>query len=164
MQLTLSNRWAKTLQARVESFEFEVGILDDKEHRNPQEAPLHTPPSLGNYAGGPVRRMGKGTSGKTSEVFIANEKRMNTNLLWEPFQKKNDEILKFTKSFLELVVKKNLSVKRVENLLQAIVRNPILRLEYGKNTPHTADGKGFDRHLFDTGQMFKAIKARVKRV
>jgi hypothetical protein len=28
----------------------------------------------------------------------------------------------------------------------------------------TADGKGFNRLLIDTAQMFKAIKARAKRV
>lgn len=63
-----------------------------------------------------------------------------------------------------ITIKPNMSKKRLENLLQAIVRNPILRLEYGKNTATAADNKGFDRHLFDTGQMFKAITARAKRV
>lgn len=58
----------------------------------------------------------------------------------------------------------NLSIKRVENLLQAVVRNPILKLEYGDNTAITADMKGFDRHLFGTGQTFKAIKAKANRV
>lgn len=90
-------------------------------------------------------------------------KRLGINILWEPFQKPNSEILRFTTSFLKMAIAKQ-NTQRVVNLLQAIVRNPILRQEYGANTSSTADNKGFDRHLIDTAQMFKAIKARVKRV
>jgi hypothetical protein len=53
--------------------------------------------------------------------------------------------------------------QRVLNLLQAIVRNPILKHQYGPNTSATADAKGFDRHLFDTGKMFKSIKAIITK-
>jgi hypothetical protein len=101
----------------------------------------------------------------TGEILVENMKRLNINLLLRPFQEQNSQIMKFTRYFLQLVTKKpGISIKRVENLLQAIVRNPILQQEYGGNSANTADDKGFDRHLFDTGQMFKAIKARVKRV
>lgn len=98
------------------------------------------------------------------EVLVENQKRMNINILLRPFQDQSSDILKFTTAFLQLVTKQNLSIKRVENLLQAIVRNPILKQEYGGNSAATADAKGFDRFLIATGQMFKAIKAVVKRV
>ena len=39
-----------------------------------------------------------------------------------------------------------------------------LKKEYGNNKAATADNKGFDRHLIDTGQTFKEIRARAKRV
>jgi hypothetical protein len=70
--------------------------------------------------------------------------------------------MKFTKSFIDLVMGR-VPIKRVENLVQAIVRNPILRQDYGTNEARTADAKGFDRHLIDTSQMFRALKARARK-
>jgi hypothetical protein len=100
----------------------------------------------------------------TGEVLVENMNRLNINILLRPFQETGSEILKFTEYFLKVVVgRPGANVKRIENLLQAIVRNPILKGEYGPNNPATADSKGFDRHLFDTGQMFKAIRAKVRR-
>ena len=165
MKMTLGHAWAKRLQKRVEGFEFEVGILEDKPHRDAVETPFGKPPQLGTYAGGPVRKAQRG-GGTVSvgDVLIANMERINTNLLLKPFQDQSADINKFVKAFMQLVIKKNMALKRVENLLQAVVRNPILRQEYGPNKASTADAKGFDRHLFDTAQMFKAIKARAKRV
>jgi hypothetical protein len=47
--------------------------------------------------------------------------------------------------------------------LQAIVRNPILRGDYGKNKKETIKRKGFDRYMIDTGQFFNSIIARVTK-
>jgi hypothetical protein len=86
-------------------------------------------------------------------------------MLLAPFKQKSSDIIKFSRAYLNLIFANKPSIRNVENLLQAIVRNPILRGDYGHNKKKTADAKGFDRHLFDTGQMFKAIKAKVtKRV
>lgn len=165
MKLELAGGWKKKLKRQIEGFEFEVGILEDQPHKVAKETTLFGTPDLGTYAGGPVRKIGKGVSGMSvGEVLIENMKRLNINILREPFKLRNSEIIKFTTYFLKLATKQpGVSVKRIENLLQAIVRNPILRQEYGENKASTADAKGFDRHLFDTGQMFKNIKAKVKR-
>lgn len=160
----MGKSWTKKLKGRIERYEFEVGVLDDKPHMDPVDQGRFEKPQLKNYAGGPIRRTSRNAGDKTiGEVLVANMERLNINLLLRPFQERNSDILKFTTEFLKLVTSGKSSIKRLENLLQAIVRNPILKQEYGPNKPATADGKGFDRHLFDTGQMFKAIKARVKR-
>lgn len=165
MKLQLGKSWEKKLESRIEGFNFEVGILDDKPHKEAVETPRFQTPNLGTYAGGPVRITSRKESGKSiGDVLVENMKRLNINLLWAPFQNPDAEIHKFTRAFLQLVVKKGMSPKRVENLLQAIVRNPILKQEYGRNKSTTADAKGFDRNIIDTGQVFKAIKAKVKRV
>ncbi len=165
MKIELGSSWGKKIQRRVNGIEFEVGVLDDKPHKDPVDQPLFQEPLLSNYAGGPVRRTSRNESGiTTGQVLIQNMERMNRNILLEPFQQRNSEILKFTNYFLRYIVgRPGSSIKRIENLLQAIVRNPILKKEYGENSARTADNKGFDRHLFDTGQMFKAIRARVIR-
>ncbi len=165
MKINLGTRWGKKLQSRVDGVEFEVGVLDDSPHKDPVEQGLFETPQLKNYAGGPVRKTSRKTSGVTTgDVLIQNMERTNHNFLLEPFQKKNSEIMKFTNYFLRYIVgRPGASIKRIENLLQAIVRNPILNQEYGPNNSTTADNKGFDRHLFDTGQMFKSIRARMIR-
>lgn len=163
MNIKMGRSWTKKLEKRIEGFELEVGILEDKPHNNPVEHGLFGDPQTRTYAGGPVRKQTREKGPlSTGEIFIQNQERLNIDLLLRPFQEKSSDIMKFTSAFLKTAVAKG-STKRVENLLQAIVRNPILKQEYGGNRSATADAKGFDRHLFDTGQMFKAIVARVKR-
>lgn len=164
MKIELGKSWGRKLKGRIEQYDFDVGVFDDKPHMNPVEHGRFETPQLKNYAGGPVRRTSR-EKGELSigEVLVENMKRLNINLLSRPFQERNSDILKFTAEFLKMVTKRQASLKRLENLLQAIVRNPILKQEYGPNDPATADAKGFDRHLFDTGQMFRAIRARVNR-
>lgn len=166
MKIELSKGFAKRLAGRVERYEFEVGVLSDKPHRLPVEHGLFETPQLGSYAGGPVRKATRQAGElSTAQVLVANMKRLNINILQRPFQEENSDILKFVKAFMLWVTSKpNTPKKRIENLLQAVVRNPILRQEYGTNRSATADAKGFDRHLMDTGQMFKAIIARANRV
>ena len=53
--------------------------------------------------------------------------------------------------------------QRILNGFQAVVRNPILRGEYGKNTSPWARKKGFNQLLMMTGQFFKNVKARFKK-
>lgn len=165
MKIQLGSSWGKTIQRRVERVEFEVGVIDDSQHKDPVDQGLFGIPQTTTYAGGPVRKTSRKSSGiTTGEVLVQNMERLNRNILLEPFQKKNSEILKFTNYFLKYIVgRAGTSEKRIINLLQAIVRTPILKQEYGPNNATTADNKGFDRHLFDTGQMFRAIKARVIR-
>lgn len=165
MKINLGSSWGKKLQSRVNNVEFEVGVLDDSPHKEPVDTPIGTTPVLKNYAGGPVRPTSRKPSGVTNaDVLVQNMERTNTNYLLEPFQKKNTEIMKFTNYFLRYIVgRPGASINRIENLLQAIVRNPILNQEYGPNNATTADNKGFDRHLIDTGQMFKSIRARMIR-
>ena len=166
MKLEFSKSFSKKLKGRIEAYEFEVGILEDKAHRDPLEHGLFEEPQLGSYAGGPVRKASrKAGSISIGEVLVANMERLNINLLLRPFQEQSSDIMRFTREFMKMVTTKpGMSKKRVENLLQAIVRNPILRGDYGANSSFTADNKGFNRHLIDTGQTFKQIKARAKRV
>lgn len=166
MKLQLGTSWEMKLKRQVERYQFDVGVLEDKPHRDPVEHNILGDPSLGTYAGGPIRKATRQAGPLTTgEILVKNMERLNINILSRPFEEKNSDIMRFTKAFLQLAVSsKNISIKRVENLLQAVVRNPILKQEYGKNKSVTADAKGFDRHLMDTGQMFKAIIARAKRV
>ncbi len=164
MQLKLNKGFKKKLEGMFEKYQFEVGILDDSVHKEAVETRLFGEPDLKSYAGGPICKTSNKYSSKSiSEVFIENQTRLGIDMLRDPLNKKNSDIVKFSTAFLKMVVGNASGTKRIENLLQAIIRNPILRGDYGSNTPATADAKGFNRGLIDTAQMFKAIRARIIR-
>lgn len=161
MQLSMGKTWTKKMSRQIEGFQFEVGVLNDRPHKKAVRGDIK------NYAGGPARKISATTEKATiGEILIFNMARLNRDLLREPFRERTSDIMKFTREFLKLAFRyKGVNTRRVENLLQAVVRNPILKLDYGSNTGKQSKVKGFNRHLFDTAQMFKAIRAKViKRV
>lgn len=56
----------------------------------------------------------------------------------------------------------NVNPKRIENGAIALVRNQILRRDFGSNADSTVKQKGFDMPLMRTGAMFSSIKAIYK--
>lgn len=56
----------------------------------------------------------------------------------------------------------NVNPKRIENAAIALVRNQILRRDFGSNAESTQSQKGFDMPLVRTGAMFSSIKAIYK--
>lgn len=53
--------------------------------------------------------------------------------------------------------------KRLQNACIALIKNPILRRDYGRNSPYWTNKKGFDHLGIATGTFFKNIKARFKK-
>lgn len=164
MQIKMAPRFKQRVQGLFNKYEFEVGVLNDKAHREAQRGKrgLKGEDVLSSYAGGPVRKMG-GDSGKSiGEVSADLRERIGVNFYLEPFKNRNANIIKFSNEFFKYVFGRT-QEKRAVNLLQAIVRNPILRGEYGSNSAFTKKVKGFDRYMIDTAQLFKNIKARIIR-
>ena len=159
----LEKKHSKNLKGRIEGYEFEVGILKDGQHKNA----LDKSEGFSSLAGGRVRRKSRMKSSRTiSEVSVSIRDNTRINIYTAPFASKtNNEILKFSKQYINALVSNGImkQKKRIENLIQAIVRNPITRGDYGRNAKSTAKEKGFNRFLIDTGQLFKAITARIIR-
>ncbi len=184
VSMKLDGRFKKRLRVLFAGYTADVGILVDKPHRNPltiqqvkkrvktaqgKDSALSTRTAFLNsrfktYAGGPARKTGSGSNGTLSEISEKLRQNTGINIFTRPFRlKTNREILKFSQGFVGAILRRGVSFKRVENLLQAIVRNPILRGDYGKNKPSTAKSKGFNRFMIDTAQLFQNIKAKVQR-
>lgn len=169
MRLKLGKNFGERVQARYDRFQMEVGVLEDGPHKQAMERQAgaeNFQENIGRYAGGPVRKKSK-EAGPLSiaAVSAANRERTGINYLTEPFKKKDSDIIKFSEAFFKMASGRSSSMKkRVENLLQAIVRNPILRGEYGKQARSTTREKGFYRPMIDTAQLFKAIRAKVQNV
>jgi hypothetical protein len=164
MILKLDGRFKKNVAGRFGKYTFEVGVLDDAAYKKPAigKRGLHGADVLTSYAGGPARKATSVDSGmNVSDISKANRDRLGFNYLSKPFSKKSSDIIKFTNEFFKLAFGRS-QKRRAENLLQAIVRNPILRGDYGHNSPLTQKIKGFDRQMIDTSQLFQAIKAKCK--
>lgn len=161
MELKITKGMAQRLQGRFGKYDFQVGVLDDAPYKEPLEIDpaTGTKPVTSSYAGGPIRKKSRKDSGLTvAQVSAANREHLGFNYLTEPFKKRGTDIIKFTEAFFKLAFGRS-EKRRAENLLQAVVRNPILRGEYGKNGTATRRAKGFVRPMIDTAQLFKALKA-----
>lgn len=158
MIIKLDRRFVTQAKGVYEKYDFTVGVLQDGPHKDAASKKK----GLSSYAGGPIRKKTPQSSLSISEVSERLRKNTGINIYTEPFQsKKNKDILAFTKIFFEVCAGRS-QPKRAENLLQAIVRNPILRGDYGRNSKVTTKIKGFNRFMIDTAQLFKAITAKVK--
>jgi hypothetical protein len=158
-KVQLDKRFQKEAKGRIERFQFDVGVLDDRPHMLPAKG-------IKSLAGGKARKVGRKSSGLTiSQVSEELRKHLNINFYTRPFRnRRNRELVKFIGVFMAMITQGGgrSDKRRIENALQAVVRNPITRGDYGRNTRLTAKIKGFNRLMIDTGQLFKAIKARVR--
>lgn len=161
MKIVLDKKFADRVNGRFSKYSFEVGILENKNYRRPRPKS----DGLTTIARGPARKAGR----KPSKLTVADVSRFNrengkVDYLREPFRKPGSQDAKLIKRFLFEFIKMtagSFNPRRLENLLQAMVRNPIARGDYGRNKSSTAQRKGFNRLMIDTAQMFRAIKARV---
>jgi hypothetical protein len=161
LRIELDKRFKKQIKGSLEKHAFQIGVTQSGIHKRARSKR----DGLKSFAGGPARRTSSRPSGVTN-ADLAEFARKKDDIFRAPFDnpsKSQKDILAFTNEFFKYTFGKS-TYKRLENLLQAIVRNPILRGDYGRNARRTAIAKGFNRLYIDTAQMFRSIKARVTRV
>lgn len=156
MDIFLDKRFAKRVKGRFERFSFTVGVTD-----GPYRAARPKTQGLGTLQGGPVRRRANKIAGNITQVSNAMSAR--TNFYQKPFKKQNKDTKRFVNEFLKFITDEGGQRHRVVAYLRAVVRNPMLKGAYGSNTSMTARAKGFNRFMFDTGQLFRAIGAKIMR-
>lgn len=182
--LRIDGRFKKQLRATIGRYTADAGFLEDKPHKKPitrqgarkaawkkAGSKVVSPRAAVNlgtyktYAGGPARRTGRGTNGTIQSVSEDLRRRTGINIFTAPFKTpKNKELVRFANKFLQRLFRPSkISQRQVENLLTAIVRNPIVRGDYGRNSRATVKIKGFNRFMIDTAQMVRNIKGRLNR-
>lgn len=159
------NNLFKIMQGKFGKYDFEVGILENKPHYAPERGTnLLDKGALKwySYAGLHLLKWGDNPDGTLYSVARDLDKAFKW--LRRPFtSRKNADVLNVMNSIIaDLNGKPN--KQRIINGIQAIVRNPILRGDYGKNSPKTAKKKGFNKLMMATGQFFRNIKARLTNV
>lgn len=161
MELKLDRRFKKKAQGMVEKYRFEVGILKDAPHKMAQSKKK----GLKTFAGGSARKVKAKSTISVARVSAYVRKLRKINYITRPFETKygkSADLVKFTNQFFRVIFRKG-QERQLINTLQAIVRNPILRGDYGKNKARTARVKGFNRFMIDTAQLFKSITAKVSK-
>lgn len=159
----LDGRFKHEIRGAFGRYQFDVGVLNDAPHMPPRPASA----GFSVLAGGPVRRKRRAGSRLRLSVPTMVDvgqaiRARGINYLTRPFKnKKSRDILNFSRSFFKLCLGRG-QRRQVENYVQAIIRNPITRGDYGRNTRATARVKGFNRLLIDTGQFFRSILATTR--
>lgn len=158
--MQLDRRFLTRVRGRFEKYQFDVGVLQDRPHLQPKSKNA----GFKSFSGVKARKVSRKPGPlSVAQVSASVRRRTGINIFTHPFKsKKNADINKFSKSFFELCSGKG-ERTRCQNLLQAIVRNPILRRDYGGNSKTTVKIKGFSHRFIDTGQLFKNIKAIARR-
>lgn len=155
MELVIRNL-SKKLAFKLQQYEVEVGLLADKQRRKPKFGQFKT------YAGKTLLREGEMSNG-ASLVEVAEYLDKKYKWLRKPFLlKTNKEVVSVLNDIVKDMNGKDLK-KRILNGFQAVVRNPILRGEYGLHSEKWAKKKGFNQLLMMTGQFFKSVNARFKK-
>lgn len=146
---------SKKMTKKIGLYKFEVGILSNAPKKMRKKG------TTKNFAGLKVSGSGK-ASQKVSLAQVAKFTDNRFKWLKKPFTlKENKDVLNVVKEIAAQVFgKKSVDNKRLENAVQAVIRNPILRGDYGNNAISTIKQKGFNKLGIDTAQMFKAIKAK----
>lgn len=152
-----TNKWAEQLRKDYAQFEFHTGIIEDKPE------PL---PKYGEHVGkqiGDINPLKKGKKSGTMVSAVAKKFDEIYNWLISPWRKEsNRDVLNVISDYSRYLAKPG-NENRLKNAVQAVVRNPILRGEYGDNREETAKKKGFNKFMVATGTFFNSIKALVKR-
>lgn len=153
----------KFIEGELGKYRFQVGILENKPHYLPAKGSTTLTKGQNvwySYAGLKLRRP---SSFKYKGTLFSVARDMDKAFKWlrRPFMLQgNADVLNVLMFIVENLNGKE-NRQRIINAVQAVVRNPILRGAYGRNSAKTAKEKGFNKLLMDTGQLFKNIKARL---
>lgn len=145
------------LSKDLSSIQIEIGILQDR----PEVEALSSEKGLKRLTASQVAlKAGRKSITTVVEVFKKFDNKYK--LLTAPFEKnQNKEVVNMLDQMIKEINGDALNIRRLENTAQAVIRNPILRGDYGSNKETTEAIKGFNKLFIRTGTMFKAIKARV---
>ena len=138
------------LTAELGKYEIRAGVADT----NPSKK-MKQPKELRQYAGVEVYKITSKTDNGKTNVEIAGELDAAFQWLRTPWLGggENKDVVLVVNDILSNIRGQG-DRQRILNAAQAVVRNPILRGDYGK---HTDANRPF---LMRTGQFFKAILAR----
>lgn len=171
-KILLDQRMKARIRARYEKHNIQAGILNDRPHRQARSRFTKSgKPAMGshtNVAGMKARRKTRQVGPTIAQVSMELRRRTGINIFTAPFDRRpSAEVKRFRRALLKFFGAKQATStlrKRAEELLVLAIKAPIKRREYGSNSRAWSVVKGFNRKFFDTGQLYQAIRARIKRI
>lgn len=146
----------KCIDKKLKKMDINVGVLVDG-----PAAKWKREQAAGQLAGGPHNKIAGNAATSLREVM--DKMVVRFNLLLAPWRNRNNQDARdVTNALIDELNHGCPKRNRLPNAVQAVIRNPIVRQEYGDNTAGWAQKKGFNRLLINTGRLFRAIVARFK--
>lgn len=139
------------LPKNLNRYTVQAGVLEDKPAAKPAEGTTRRPM-------GEVRKRKGQAQGVSLRDLMA---KFNTsyNILLAPWRNPNNkEVAQVVDDIAKDLNHKGRWLARIKAGVQAVIRNPIKRKEYGSNTQATQKRKGFDWLFVQTGKLFENIK------
>lgn len=138
-----------------ESQRVKVGVLSDR----PVSIPRNKREGLSalkgtNYPRRKIKKRGGMALTKLAEILDREYGFISDT----PLLPNNSDLMKVMDELMVIFNKKPNS-RRIENAAIAMIRNPIIRMDFGSNAASTISEKGFDRPMVDTGTLFSNISA-----
>ena len=150
----------KQLKEIADSMEEEITLEYGYFERLPLNAPAEGLKSIGKGLQG--RKVGKRTGGDSVELAIELENKYG--FLTKPADEKSREMQGLMEQIISYKLYGNKEAKnKVVNSAKALVLKPILNDKYGRNSKETAENKGFNKFLIDTGQTIKRLAVRISK-
>lgn len=154
------------LEANVKAFENQrvrVGILDEFQMAavpaSAEERGLKTLRGTGEKAR-KIKSRSKTLPLRQLAVYLDAQYGVFTNAINNA---SNNDLNLVTKELIKAFSGGEVEQRRIQNAAIALIRNPILRKDFGSNMRSTSDVKSFDWPMVDTGTFFLNIKAEYLR-
>lgn len=160
----LDKRFVNRVKARYENFDIQAGILQNGPHFTPARKPRGRKLRLTEIDGMQARRKSRIPRGTIEEVSQDLRRKTGINIFLDPLRKSTPEMKRFRKALLKMFgARKTVDLRKTaEKCLVDVIRAPIRKRQYGPNSILSARTKGFNRLMFDTGQVYQAIRARIR--
>lgn len=169
--------FSKRVGRRYERYDIQAGILKNSDHR-PARSRFTTTGKvkkgggLTTVDGMPARRKGpimtaSAFTPSVAEISAGLRRRTRVNIYAAPFRgRPSREVKRFLSLLYKMFGAKKTSQyrKRAEEALIAAITAPIKARKYGQHSRAWQQVKGFQRRFVDTGQLYKAITARIKPI
>lgn len=140
---------AQDVAKQIRKYKSTVGILDDVVGGKAM------PNTVKKFHGIEARKSSQERRNRTNrEILVSVSEYYGRDFLKEPWNNDNNKEVMDVVDALASSLNTNRGFKKLENAIQAVVRNPILRGEYGKKPLGGVAG-------IDTGSLFNSIKANV---
>lgn len=175
----LDNRFKARFTARFEQYEFQAGVMPsdgEKKHYEAKSITLKSGKrkkrkSAFTTVDGMTARKRRGylfgNEPTIKQIYQFACRYVRSDIVKDPFLSPNSGPMRKLSKALSKFFQADRPMaqrRKVEDAMLNVIRDPIKKKNYRPNSRAWAKVKGFNRALFDTGQLYRSFKAKVSRI